>query len=97
MKAGVRRLLLLIAQQVLSYSLVQFMGSIIVPPMPETDLYHKLQQIQDQVAQHAQGQTEIAEMERLLLSELLGPGQALLQEFIEQKKGLFRGSCGNGF
>ena len=54
--------------------------------MPHEDLYQKLQKIENQVAQHAQGSTEIADMERLLLSELLGLGQALLQEFIEQKK-----------
>lgn len=54
--------------------------------MPQQDLAQKLEQIQDQVAQHAQGSTEIADIERLLLSELLGLGQALLKEFIEQKK-----------
>lgn len=54
--------------------------------MPHEDLYQKLQHIENQVAEHVQGTTEIADMERLLLSELLGLGQALLQEFIEQKK-----------
>jgi hypothetical protein len=54
--------------------------------MPQEDLAQKLQQIQHQVVEHAQGTTEIADMERLLLSELLNLGQALLQEFIDQKK-----------
>ena len=54
--------------------------------MPKEDLAQKLQQIRDHVAQHAQGSTEIADVERLLLSEVLGLGQALLKEFIEQKK-----------
>jgi len=38
--------------------------------MPHEDLYQKLQYIENQVADHAQGTTGIADMERLLLSEL---------------------------
>ena len=54
--------------------------------MPNDALTRKIQHLQQQVQQHANGQTDLAQFEQALLAELLDLGKLLTEEFIEQKK-----------
>ena len=54
--------------------------------MPNDPLAHKIQHLQHQVQQHAEGQTDLAQFEQALLAELLDLGKLLTEAFIEQKK-----------
>lgn len=54
--------------------------------MPNDALARKIQHLQDQVQQHADGPTDLAQFEQAILAELLDLGKLLTEEFVEQKK-----------
>ncbi len=54
--------------------------------MQNDALARKIQHLQDQVQQHADGQSDLAQFEQAILAEVLDLGKLLTEAFIEQKK-----------